>query len=103
MGFNPPESLHTLRREVEESILSACGIPTSFLTGADGTSGREDYRQFVASTINPTNMVIGRQVAEFFDLDEFALNFVLLHSTDTQGRARAVAEALEIAGLMDSS
>ena len=113
LGFDPPESLHTLRRQVEESILAACGLPPSFLTSADGTSGREDYRRFIAATINPTALVIGRQVAEFFDLDDFAFNFDLLHSTDTQGRARAVAalagagvpvaQALEIAGLMDGS
>ena len=38
IGANPPQVLQGLRRDVFEAVLSACGVPVSLVTDADGTS-----------------------------------------------------------------
>ena len=46
-GASPPDSLPSLRTEAGLSVLSACGVPVSLVTDADGTSQREAWRRFV--------------------------------------------------------
>ncbi len=41
IGANPPETLANLRRQTEQSILAACGVPTSVLDSGQGTASRE--------------------------------------------------------------
>ena len=47
IGANPPAVLQGLRRDVFEAVLSACGVPVSLVTDADGTSQRESFRRFL--------------------------------------------------------
>ena len=110
VGANPPATLSALRRDVEESILAACGVPASLVGRADGTLAREDFRRFLHLTIGPVARELAGQIAARFDLPGFAFNFDSLFAGDLSGRARAfqsmvgggmsVEEAARLAGLM---
>lgn len=52
-GAAPPASLPSLRTEAGMSVLSACGVPVSLVTDADGTSQREAWRRFVMGAVEP--------------------------------------------------
>ena len=111
IGADPPDSLRMLRRETEESILAACGVPVTVL-GGGGTASREAYRQFLHLTIAPVALELARQIGELFDLPDFAFSFDRLMASDLSGRARAmqsmvnggmpVDKAAALAGLMES-
>ena len=50
IGADIPESSVSLRSDAALSVLSACGVPVSLATDADGTSQREAWRRFVMSS-----------------------------------------------------
>ena len=112
IGADPPDVLSKLRRETEESILAACGVPITVLAGGQGTAAREAFRQFLHLTISPVALELAGQVADAFDLPDFAFNFDRLMASDLSGRARAfqsmvgggmdLARAAAIAGLMET-
>ena len=45
IGANPPAVLPELRSGVFDAVLSACGVPVSLVTDADGTSQWEAFRR----------------------------------------------------------
>ena len=110
IGANPPDVLRGLRREVEESILAACGVPVTALSAGGGTAAREAFRQFLHLTIMPTSTEIAAQIQTFFELPTFSFSFDKLFASDLAGRARAfqsmvgggmdVNKAAALAGLM---
>ena len=87
IGADPPEVLARLRRESEQSVLAACGVPQSVLSAADGTASREGFRQFLHATLTPIAMQVSRQIAERFD-GGVDFDFDALYASDVQGRAR---------------
>lgn len=109
LGANPPESLRNLRRDTEESILAACGVPASVLGHSDGSLARELYRQFIFGVIAPVSVDLARQIGQRFEIP-VAFQFDRLQAADLQGRARAfqsmvnggmeVGRAAALAGLM---
>lgn len=111
VGANPPEVLVALRRQVEESILSAAGIPQSVLTPGQGTAAREGFRQFLHAVIQPIALEIAGQIGARFETD-VSFNFDRLMASDLSGRARAfqsmvgggmdVSKAAALAGLMET-
>ena len=98
IGADPPETLARLRREAEESILAACGVPQSALSGGGGAGTREQYRQFLHLVIAPVARSLARQIAARFDLPDVGFNFDSLMASDISGRARAFGQ-LRSAGL----
>ena len=112
IGADPPAVLSKLRREAEESILAAAGVPITVLTGGQGTAAREAFRQFLHLTVGPVALELAAQVADAFELPEFAFSFDRLMASDLSGRARAfqsmvgggmdLAKAAAIAGLMEA-
>ena len=48
-GFNPPQGMVMLRKDVELSILAAAGVPVSIMSLNDGTAKREGARQFTVT------------------------------------------------------
>ena len=66
VGADPPETLPILRRQVEESVLAACGVPVSTLGGVQATAAREQYRQALHNTIEPVMTGVAAQVSAFF-------------------------------------
>ena len=98
-GANPPAALPSLRTEAGESVLSACGVPVSLVTDADGTSQREAWRRFVMGAVEPLLAVVGMEVeAKLETRVSFDLSRLWAH--DLAGRAAAfkamVAAGMEI-------
>ena len=89
LGADPPVALVGLRRDVEISILSACGIPAPLGIGVtDGTAMREAYRQFLHLTIKPLGRIIEATFADVLG-SPVSLTFDDLSAADIQSRARA--------------
>ena len=99
-----------LRKEVEASILAACGCPGSLLERSDGTLSREEMRRYLHSTISPVARVVASEMAVKLDTPGLAFDFKNLFASDLSGRARAfqslvgggmdVERAAALAGLM---
>ena len=111
LGADPPATLPELRRQVEESTLAACGIPTSVLGAATANAAREQYRQFLHATIAPVADDVAAQIGAQIG-SKISFDFSKLFASDLSGRARAfqsmvnggmdVAKAATLAGLMES-
>ena len=85
-GASPPDSLPSLRTEAGLSVLSACGVPVSLVTDADGTSQREAWRRFVMGSVEPLLELVGQEVeAKLETRVTFDLSSLWAH--DLAGRA----------------
>ena len=85
-GANPPATLPSLRTEAGMSVLSACGVPVSLVTDADGTSQREAWRRFVMGAVEPLLEVVRTEVeAKLEKSVSFDLSRLWAH--DLAGRA----------------
>ena len=68
------------------SVLSACGVPVSLATDADGTSQREAWRRFVMGSFEPLLELVGQEVeAKLETRVTFDLSRLWAH--DLAGRA----------------
>ena len=96
-GASPPDTLPSLRSQAAESVLSACGVPVSLVTDADGTSQREAWRRFVMGSVEPLLEIVGMEIAAKL---ETAVSFDLsrLWAHDLAGRA-ASFKAMVTAGM----
>ena len=108
-GANPGVALPTLRSDAALSVLSACGVPVSLATDADGTSQRESWRRFVMGSVEPLLSIVREELEEKLEAEiHFDLSNLWAH--DLAGRASAfqklvaggvgVTEALATSGLM---
>ena len=87
-GANPPQPVTSLRTDVAGAVLTACGVPVSLVTDADGTSQRESWRRFVLGTIEPALEVLADECEIKLDRRPvFDLRGLWAH--DLQGRASA--------------
>lgn len=111
LGHNPPAALVDLRRQAEQSIAAALGVPVPLLWGgSDSASAREAYRLFLHSTLASLGRVIEDEATMKLDR-EVRLDFRRLFAADVQGRARAfdslvkggmdVADASRLAGMTE--
>ena len=89
LGADPPVALVGLRRDVEISILSACGVPPALAVGlTDGTMAREAYRQFLHLTVKSVGLIVEATFSDVFG-SPVSLTFDDLSAADIQSRARA--------------
>ncbi len=96
-GASPPATLPSLRTEAGLSVLSACGVPVSLVTDADGTSQREAWRRFVMGSVEPLLGIVGEEVeAKLETRVTFDLSRLWAH--DLAGRA-ASFKAMVTAGM----
>ncbi len=110
IGADPPLAMIELRKEVQASILAACGCPGSLLERADGTLAREEMRRYLHSTLSPVSRVVAAECAVKMDTPGLAFDFSALFASDLSGRARAfqsmvgggmdIGKAAALAGLM---
>ena len=108
IGANPPPVLPTLRKDVFEAVLSACGVPVSLVTDADGTSQREAYRRWYATSLAALGDLVAAELSAKLETP-LAFDFSHLYAHDLVGRSGAFAKlvaggvelerALGIAGL----
>ncbi len=111
LGGNPPVSTIQLRRQVEESILSAAGVPPSALGGASESGTKESLRLFTFLTIDPILKALALTIAHRFDIPGLHFDLRRLRAADIQARSRSVAalvaagysleEAAKVAMLLD--
>ena len=91
------------------AVLSACGVPVSLATDADGTSQREAWRRWVMGSVEPLLKVFGEECERKLETRiDFDLTGLWAH--DLQGRAAAfqkmvqggmdLAKAAGVSGLM---
>ena len=109
IGGNPPEATIQLRRQVEQSILAACGVPVTTLGGSTDAASREGLRQFLHVGVAPVARDIAQVLSRKFG-QEISFDWGHLWAADIQGRARsfqsmvgggmAVEKAAALAGLM---
>ena len=107
-GANPGPVLDLLRTNVGMAILSACGVPVSLATDADGTSQRESWRRFVHGPVAALAAIVGGELGRKLDTP-VSFTFGSLYASDLTGRAAALGrlvkaqipldQAREIAGL----
>ena len=95
IGANPPEAMIGLRRDVQASILAACGCPGSLLERSDGTLAREEMRRFLHSTISPVARVVAEELAVKLDTPGLAFDFSSLFASDLSGRARSFSSMVQ--------
>ena len=103
LGADPPVALVGLRRDVEISVLSACGVPPALAIGlTDGTMARESYRQFLHLLVKPLGRIVE---ATFSDVLEtpVSLTFDDLSAADVQSRARSWRQLVGREAKMDES
>ncbi len=108
IGANPPEVLPGLRRDVFGAVLSACGVPVSLVTDADGTSQREAFRRWLTASVIPLGGLLAAELSAKLEAP-VRFDFTGLYAHDLAGRAAAfqrlasggmaVGEALAISGL----
>ena len=95
-GAHPPEALATLRRDAAQAVLSACAVPVSLVTDADGTSQREAWRRFVMGSVEPLLAIVALEVETKLETRvSFDLSSLWAH--DLAGRA-ASFKAMVAAG-----
>ena len=95
-GFGPPETAIEARRDVERSILAACGVPPVLANhAAPGTSMREAWRQLTVGTVEPLAALIADQLSEALGVD---VTLTMPRSADVATLARAV-QSLTGAGM----
>ena len=96
-GAAPPASLPSLRTDAGLSVLSACGVPVSLVTDADGTSQREAWRRFVMGSVEPLLGLVGEEIETKLETRvTFDLSSLWAH--DLAGRA-ASFKAMVTAGM----
>ena len=88
LGANPPGSLVDLRAAVEETVLSACGVPPGLARAAGGES-RESYRRWFAASVLPLAALVQSELRDKLDVPDLRLDFQSLAAADVHGRARA--------------
>ena len=91
-----------------EAVLSACGVPVSLVTDADGTSQSEAYRRWYATSVAALGDLVATELSAKLET-EIGLDFTHLYAHDLVGRSQAfgrlttggveVERALQICGL----
>ena len=109
IGASPPAALPSLRTDAGLSVLSACGVPVSLVTDADGTSQREAWRRFIMGAVEPLLGIVAQEVEAKLET-RVAFDLSRLWAHDLAGRASSfkamvtggmdVAKAAALSGLM---
>ena len=96
-GADVPDSSVSLRTDASMRVLSACGVPVSLVTDADGTSQREAWRRFIMGSVEPLLGIVGQEIeAKFETRVTFDLSSLWAH--DLAGRASSF-KAMVTAGM----
>ena len=99
IGFDPPEVMRNVRRDVFEDVLHAAGVPSAlFDPRSEGTSQREALRRFAHLSVEPLGRIVAAELAEKLDAPSLRFNFDALMASDLAGRARAVGILVKSAG-----
>lgn len=89
IGGTPPEATVSLRRQAEESILAAAGVPVAALGGDSDSAVKEGLRIFVFTVISPVAARLAEVVGMKFGMPDLTFGLEGLRATDIQARSRA--------------
>ena len=95
IGAEPPEVLARLRGDTGRDILAACGVPGGLVGQTDGTTLREQLRQFLHIGVNHVAGELADTIAATFGLDTFDFDFSPLMASDLSGRARSFGQLVK--------
>ncbi|MCY4394801.1 MAG: phage portal protein [Rhodospirillaceae bacterium] len=82
LGPDPPDAMATIRKDVFEHVLSACGMPPSLFDDSDGTAQRESLRRWHMGTVRPLAGILESELRRKVDsrirlrFDSYALDMV---------------------------
>ena len=103
LGANPPDSLIALRKDAISTVASAAGVPASLvMPGGDGTTRREDYRQFVFLGVAPVAVRVQNEFARVLET-EVEFSFGGLAASDLAARGRALKQLTESGVSLDDA
>ena len=101
LGGNPPEGTVTARREAQEDILGALGIPPALYSPRDGTAAREGLRRFTLLTLDPLLRALRAEVADKLEGEvRFRYDPML---SDLVGRSNALKTLVEAGVPLDEA
>ena len=101
-GANPPAALDALRTNVGMAILSACGVPVSLATDADGTAQRESLRRFVHVNVAALAAIVGAELGQKLDTP-VSFTFAGLYASDLVGRSNALSRLVKATMPLDEA
>ena len=88
LGMNPPQQLLEMRKQVERSILEACGVPMAIVSD-EGVGQRSAYSRFIHTSLEP----VAREVAHEFSTKlnaDIKIDFAnLVTHTDLSTKAKS--------------
>ena len=100
LGADPPSALVSLRQDVADSVLQACGISPALYGGGGATGGREALRAFYRTTLLPVAALVEHECSAKLETD-VRLTFDSLAAADVATAARAY-QSLSGAGMPDA-
>ena len=95
IGADPPDASVKLQDSAALQVLAACGVPPMLLAGGTSAAAREDYRRFVATTIEPLGEIVAAELSSKLETLDLTLSFERLHASDMAGRARAAGSLVK--------
>lgn len=110
LGFDAPQTLPMLRRQLEESVAAAAGVPGELLyvSPGGGSGAREAFRRWYHVAVVPLARTIAGELSRVLER-EVTVSLRDLGAADIAGRARAYAsltgagmdkaKAAEVAGV----
>ena len=97
LGADPPVTLPSLRTDASMAVLSACGVPVSLVSDADGTSQREAWRRFVMGSVEPLLSIVAQEIEAKLER-RVSFDLSSLWASDLSGRASSF-KAMVTAGM----
>ena len=88
IGHDPPDASVTLQAQAFAQTLAACGVPLELAADVGGAQRREAYRQYVATTVEPTAEIVAAELAAKLEAP-VGFTFGALAASDMAGRSRA--------------
>ena len=89
LGADPPAALIEQLAISTAEVYAACGINPAIFRDAQGTAGREAWRQVLHGVIAPLGRIVQYELAEKLDAPDLKLSWMELRASDISGRARA--------------
>ena len=89
IGADPPAPLIDQLDKSTAEVYAACGINPAIFRDAQGTAGREAWRQVLFGLVAPLGRIVEHELMRKLDAPELELSWAELRASDISGRARA--------------
>ena len=89
IGADPPAALIEQLSVATAEVYAACGVNPAIFRDAQGTAGREAWRQVLFGLIAPLGRLVQHELQIKLDAPDLQLAWHELRASDISGRARA--------------